>query len=256
MPGAEHTRQDFLRVRAGGRAVTAPDRARDHGGTDRVLAPVVRCLQPWAPQAGEQRVALAAEMMGQAAVVGEPGASVQHPGQLRVQAPGRHGQPVDRPGARRVAVAFREPRPGGGGLPDERVAPVDQMLGAGLVIRRLKAAIRGPAIADEAAVVVGPDQGRRRVEAPAGEDAIDGRVGGGGDMQPGRVPADAPAGLIQRDAGLGPDHRFAVLIGGLTPRREARERLAQAPRRQGQAKPSVVLVLNKWRRIAYNRLRY
>ena len=127
-------------------------------------------------------------MMGQAAVVGEPGASVQHPGQLRVQAPGRHGQPVDRPGARRVAVAFREPRPGGGGLPDERVAPVDQMLGAGLVIRRLTAAIRGPAIADEAAVVVGPDQGRRRVEAPAGEDAIDGRVGGGGDMQPGRGP--------------------------------------------------------------------
>ena len=58
-------------------------------------------------------------------------------------------------------------------------------------------------------------------------------------MQPGRVPADAPAGLIQRDAGLGPDHRFAVLIGGLTPRREARERLAQAPRRQGQAKPAL-----------------
>ena len=243
MTGAEHTRQDFLRVRAGGRAVTAPDRARDHGGTDRVRAPVVRCLQPWAPQVGEQRVALAAEMMGQAAVVGEPGASVQHPGQLRVQAPGRHGQPVDRPGARRGAVAqpqpllqdrfdlFREPRPGGGGVPDERVAPVDQMLGAGLVIRRRKAARRGPAIADEAAVVVGPDQGRRRVDAPAGEDAIDGRVGGGGDMQPGRGPADAPAGLIQRDAGLGPDHRFAVLIGGRTPRRAARERLAQAPRR-------------------------
>ena len=31
----------------------------------------------------------------------------------------------------------------------------------------------------------------------------------------------------------------AVLIGGLTPRREARERLAQAPRRQGQAKPAL-----------------
>ena len=107
-------------------------------------------------------------MMGQAAVVGEPGASVQHPGQLRFQAPGRHGQPVDRPGARRVAVAqpqpllqdrfdlFREPRPGWGGLPDERVAPVDQMLGAGLVIRRLTAAIRGPAIADEAAAASTP----------------------------------------------------------------------------------------------------
>ena len=58
-------------------------------------------------------------------------------------------------------------------------------------------------------------------------------------MQPGRGPADAPAGLIQRDAGLGPDHRFAVLIGGRTPRRAARERLAQAPRRQGQAKPAL-----------------
>ena len=58
-------------------------------------------------------------------------------------------------------------------------------------------------------------------------------------MQPGRVPADAPAGLIHRDAGLGPDHLFEVLVGGLTPRREARQRLAQAPRRQGQAKPAL-----------------
>ena len=99
-------------------------------------------------------------------------------------------------------------------IADQRATPAQQMCETGLVDRVIEAPIGRPAITDERAGKLRPQDGRGFLVAPAGQNRVDGGVRRGERPQPVQLAADFPPGLIRGDYVAVPDLGAQRLVGG------------------------------------------
>ena len=196
LTGPQDAHQDFLRARPGGGAISAPHLANDRGGSDRLLGPIVRRLQPGTLQIREQEGELPVEMVGQAAILVRPIAGVQEPRECRLQAARGALQAVGRDLLGGEAIPQGQAwlqegldLPGEDGrrgrrLLEEAGTAVDEMVIAGLLVGRRERAVDGGPVAHQEPVDVGAQQRLGVGGAAAGRNREHRRVRRGGGKQP------------------------------------------------------------------------
>jgi len=211
LAGPYHTGQDLLGVRPVPGAVATPDLAGDDGGPDRLFGPPVRSLDVFANEEGEEVVALAHEVLGEAPVgwMDDPaGKGAVHPG---FQPPARDSETVWRDLARRGTFAqlecggedpsygMREARLPALSVLEQMMRSSQQMGQTGLVFGSGEAPIGCPAVALEHAVELRGEDRRRLLETAAGQDRVDRDLVGDEDPQPVQETRDLPSGLVGCD---------------------------------------------------------
>jgi hypothetical protein len=228
---AEHTREDFLRVRATGRAIPATDFARDNGGAQRVFGAPVRRINGGVEQEGEDARALVREMIGEALREARPTRVVDEGVESIDEVATSDGDTVRRDSAGAPAIPHAEALLDQRGdsrrepvfvvIADEIAAAPQQMGHTCLIDGAREAAIRRPAVADQDAGEVGAQDGGGLVEAAAMLNRIDGRIGRDEGPQPMQAAADLPSRFIRGDDRTPAD--------GLAQRGVGRGRLARGP---------------------------
>lgn len=225
MKGLEDATQDLLRLGPSLRAIAAADFAGHDGGPERVFGTPIGGLNGvGVEEKGEHGRKLDGQMRGEMPGHAAPAGPIDEGIELIVQMPPGDGETVRRHRAGTVAIADRQrvvehvlharrevivPV-----IAHQRATAPQQMGETGLVDRVIEAAIRRPAIADERARELRPQDGRRFLVAASRQNRVDGGVGRRKCPQPVQMAADFPAGFIGGDDGALAHVAAQGVIGG------------------------------------------